>query len=97
MKTLEEIKLKIAGQLPFLKDAFHVKELGVFGSTVRGEETAQSDVDILVKFSSPIGFFDFIRLEDFLSKLVGRKVDLVCKKALKAVIKDEILKEVSYV
>lgn len=97
MKVLEEVKLKIAGQLSFLKETFHVKELGVFGSVVRGEETAQSDVDILVEFSSPIGFFDFIRLEDFLSKLIGKKVDLVSKKALKRVIKDDILKVASYV
>jgi predicted nucleotidyltransferase len=97
MNPLKEIQSKIAQNMQFLKETFHVKELGVFGSTVRGEETAQSDVDILVEFAAPIGFFDFIRLEDFLSTLVGKKVDLVCKKALKAVIKDEILKEVSYV
>jgi len=97
MNLLKDIQLKIAQNMQFLKETFHVKELGVFGSTVRGEATPQSDVDILVEFSSPIGFFDFIRLEDFLSKLLGKKVDLVCKKALKAVIKEDILKEVSYV
>ena len=74
-----------------------MKEIGVFGSVARGDETEKSDIDILVSFNMPIGFFDFIRLEDFLSKLLGAKVDLVCKRALKPVIKDDILKEVIYV
>jgi len=68
-----------------------------FGSVSRGEEGKKSDIDILVEFSKPLGFFKFIELEIFLSKLIGKKVDLVTKKALKSVIEDEILREVSYV
>ena len=97
MKHVEDIQKKIAAQLPFLQEKFYVKEIGVFGSVARGDETEKSDIDILVAFSMPIGFFDFIRLEDFLSNLLGEKVDLVCKRALKLIIKDDILKEVIYV
>lgn len=97
MKNISDIKKKIAAQMPFLREKFHVQEMGVFGSVARGDETAKSDIDILVSFNMPIGFFDFIRLEDFLSNLLGEKVDLVCKRALKPVIKDDVLKEVIYV
>lgn len=90
--------MKVIGrQMPYLREKYHVKQLGVFGSAVRGEATKESDVDILVEFESPIGFFDFIRLEIFLTKTLGKKADLISKKALKSAIKEEILKEVSYV
>jgi len=93
----EEIKEKIKTQLPFLRDRYHVKKLGLFGSVVRKEQTKESDIDILVEFESPVGFFDFIRLENFLSNNLNKKVDLVTKKALKPAIKDNILKEIIYV
>lgn len=93
----EEIIRKINSELPFLKAKYHIKQLGVFGSVVRGEQTKESDIDILVEFDSPIGFFDFIRLENFLSKKLQKRVDLVSKKSLKPSIKEEILKETVYV
>ncbi|MBU1130388.1 nucleotidyltransferase family protein, partial [Patescibacteria group bacterium] len=68
---------KISSQKPFLADKFFVKEIGVFGSVARGEQSPQADVDILVDFKNPIGIFDFIRLEDYLSELLNSKVDLV--------------------
>ena len=93
----EEILKKIKERLPVLKEQYHVKEIGVFGSAIKGEETENSDIDILVEFSIPIGFFNFIRLENFLSEILGKKVDLVTKKAIKPIIKEEILKETVYV
>jgi hypothetical protein len=93
----EQIIEKIDKNLPFLKEKYNVKEMGLFGSVARGEEENSSDIDILVEFSSPIGFFDFIRLEDFLSGILGKKVDLVSKKAIKPIIKNDILEETIYV
>jgi hypothetical protein len=93
----DEIKKKINTQLPLLKDKYHIKNLGIFGSVARGEQKAGSDIDILVEFYYPIGFFDFVRLENSLSKILNQKVDLVSKKALKPAIKKDILKEVIYV
>lgn len=81
----------------FLQTKYNVKTIGVFGSVSRGEEKKSSDVDILVEFSEPVGFFKFIELEEFLGELIGKKVDLVTKKALKPTIGREILKEVVYV
>lgn len=83
--------------MPLLRERYRVERLGLFGSVLRGEDDKKSDIDIVVEFSKPVGFFDFIRLENFLSDLLGRKVDLVTKKALKEPIKKDVLKETSYV
>lgn len=93
----EEIRKTISSQLPFLKQKYNVKRLGIFGSVVRDQQRIGSDVDMLVEFVSPVGFFDFIRLESFLAETLNQKVDLVSKKALKSSIKDDILKEAIYV
>lgn len=87
---------KISSQKAFLKDKYFVKEIGIFGSVTRNEQKPDSDIDVLVDFSSPIGIFDFIRLENYLSKVLGAKVDLVTKTGLKPVIKDEILSQAVY-
>lgn len=76
---------------------FGVKKLGIFGSVARGEGTSRSDIDVLVEFYKPVGFFKFIELENFLTGLLKKKVDLVTKNALKTTIKPIILKEVIYV
>ncbi len=76
---------------------YGVSRVGLFGSLVRGEATRSSDVDILVEFDRNISLFDFIQLEDDLRQLLGRKVDLVEKDALKPIIGQYILKEVVYI
>lgn len=93
----DKIKAIISNRFPHLVKKYHIKRLGVFGSVAKNEANKNSDVDILVEFKSPIGFFDFIRLENDLSKTVGRKVDLVTKNALHPLIKNEILQTTSYV
>lgn len=76
---------------------FGVGKIGIFGSFARNKQTKKSDIDILVEFNQPIDFFDFIDLEDKLSKILKRKVDLVTKKALKPAMKQQVLKDVIYV
>ena len=97
MKTLEEIKAQLEQLKPALREKFKVKTIGVFGSYVRGEQKRDSDVDVLVEFEEPVGLFEFMRLEYYLSDLLGIKVDLVSKKALKPYIGEYIKKEVVYV
>ncbi len=94
MYSLEEIKTILREHKQELRKRYYVKEIGIFGSVVRCEESIESDIDILVEFEKPIGFFKFLELEEYLSKLLGRKVDLVSKKALKPNIGKHILKEV---
>ena len=80
-----------------LIEVYKPEKIILFGSCAYGKVRADSDIDMLVEFSKPVGFFKFIELEEFLGKLTGKKVDLVTKKALKPAIKNEILQEVSYV
>lgn len=76
-----------------------METIGVFGSYSQGQQKLKSDVDILVTFSEPndIDLIDFISLKQFLSRKLKTKVDLVEKHALKARVKDRILKETIYV
>ena len=99
MKTLDEIKIQLESLKPILKDKFQVETIGIFGSYSQGQQKLKSDVDILVTFSEPndIDLLDFIALKQFLSRKLKTKVDLVEKHALKARIKDRILKETIYV
>ena len=90
-------KLEIINKnLDFLENAYNVKKLGVFGSVVRGQQNKSSDLDILIEFSQPVGFFKFLELEEFLSKILKQRVDLVSKKALKPIVRKNVLKEVVY-
>ena len=80
--------------MPYLKDAFKISEIGLFGSYIRGEADYDSDIDILVSFSEIPGFIKFMRLEEYLSGCFhGIKVDLVVKNSLKKNIGEEILNE----
>mgnify|MGYP001077011587 CR=1 FL=1 len=97
MGKIKEIKRELEELKPILREKFKVKSIGLFGSYIRGEVTRKSDLDVLVEFSEPIGFFEFIELEDFLSEKLDVKVDLVMEKTLKPRIKDRILKEAVYV
>jgi hypothetical protein len=90
---VESIFPKLKGIMPLLKEKYKIKTLQVFGSYIRGKQKKGSDLDILVEFSRTIDLFTFIELEDFLSKNLGIKVDLVMKDTLKPRIKDRILKE----
>ena len=81
---------------PLLAERFKIKRIGIFGFRLRVEERKKSDVDILVEFYEVISLLDFVALERELSKLIGEKVDLVMKSALKPRIGRNILREVVY-
>ncbi|MCS6937353.1 MAG: nucleotidyltransferase family protein [Candidatus Bipolaricaulota bacterium] len=77
-----------------LREKYRVKSLGIFGSYVRGDQRKKSDLDILVEFLEPPSLFTLIELENYLSDLLGMKVDLVMKSALKPRIGQHVLREV---
>jgi predicted nucleotidyltransferase len=79
--------------LPGLAEKYHVRSLEVFGSYVRDEQTPESDLDVLVTFDKVPGLLGYISLENHLSDLLGVKVDLVMKSALKPRIGQNILRE----
>ncbi|MGF1600965.1 MAG: nucleotidyltransferase family protein [Thermosynechococcaceae cyanobacterium] len=98
MNALDTLKTKLSYLKPSLQQTYHITQLGIFGSYVRGEQTDNSDVDILVEFDPDFrfGLFTFCQLENDLSEALGKKVDLVMKDALKPHIGQRIIKEVIY-
>jgi len=97
MRKLQDIEAKLKENKDLLNKRFNVKEIGIFGSFVRGEQKETSDLDILVEFERSVSLFEIVRLERFLSELLGEKVDLVMKNSLKPRIGKHILREVVYV
>ena len=97
MKRLQDIKAALAKHKPEIQRKFKVKEIGIFGSYIRGKQKEKSDIDVLVEFSEPVGLFKFMDLEEYLQTLFGVKVDLVSRKALKPHIGERILREVIYI
>ncbi len=90
---LSDIIARLRQNLPEIAQRFQVKSLSLFGSYVRGQQRKRSDLDILVEFSEPPSFFEFLALERYLSEFLGVKVDLVMKDALKTAIGKHILAE----
>jgi predicted nucleotidyltransferase len=90
--TLPELRKLLSENEEKLK-AFHVKSLSVFGSVARGDATAKSDIDLLVEFSKPVGYFHLFRTQEFLKELLNCDVDIATKNALHPALKDQILRE----
>lgn len=90
---IKSIISKLREKLPMLRSQYNVATLELFGSFIRNEQTANSDLDILVTFSQAPSLFKYIELEDYLSEIIGVKVDLVMKNSLKPNIGKRILSE----
>jgi len=91
--TTEQIQERLRGLLPTLSDQYHVESLALFGSYVRREQKAGSDLDVPVTFRRTPGLIEFVQLENYLSDVLGVKVDLVMKDVLKPRIGRRILDE----
>jgi predicted nucleotidyltransferase len=96
MSDLASIKRTLSALKPELLDKYHVSSLGLFGSVVRDDFTADSDVDIIVDFNKPIGI-EFVDLADFLEEKIHKPVDLVSKKGIKERYFQAIANEIIYV
>jgi uncharacterized protein len=70
-----------------------VRSLDLFGSVARDEASADSDVDLLVEFDRPIGLFHFFRVQQRLEDLLGARVDLVMRDAVKPQLRERIFAE----
>jgi len=92
--TLTQLLGRLRAHLPQLRELYGVRALSVFGSYVRDEQQPASDLDILVEYDDTPTLLEFVDLQYHLSDLLGVKVDLVMKRALKPAIGHRILEQV---
>jgi hypothetical protein len=76
-----------------LAKVYAVKSLDLFGSVAHDQATPSSDVDLLVEFNRPVGYFGLFALQDHLEKLLGCPVDLGTPDSLKPYVRDRIMGE----
>ena len=79
---------------PDLIRRYKMREIGVFGSYVRGEQTTDRDIDLLVEFEEDADLFDLVGLSLYLEDLLHCKVDIVPKRALRPELRESVLQEV---
>lgn len=91
--TAEDILGVLRTVKPELATRFKARELGLFGSVARAEEATSSDVDLLVDFTEGADLFDLVGLALYLEELLGRKVDVVPRHALRPEFRDVVLRE----
>lgn len=80
-----------------LRSEYGVKSLTLFGSVARDEARPDSDVDLLVEFDRPVGYFGLFRLQDDLAGLLGRPVDLGTPASLKERMRPQVFSECIHV
>ena len=80
-----------------LRTQYGVKSLSLFGSVARDEATSASDVDLLVEFSRPVGYFGLFALQNHLEKVLGCSVDLGTPGSLKPRIRERVMGELIHV
>ena len=94
LESLDEVLGRLREHLPSLRRRYGVRELWLFGSYVRNEQSEDSDLDVLIEFSETPGLFKFVRLERELSDLVGIEVDLATQGALKPNTSRRVLNQI---
>ncbi|RME46957.1 MAG: nucleotidyltransferase [Caldilineae bacterium] len=94
MLNKEEILKKLKDMRPDLVERYRVKEIGLFGSIVRREQRAGSDIDLLVEFDTEADLFDWIGLSLYLEEVFGCSVDVVPRKALREELREAVLGQV---
>jgi predicted nucleotidyltransferase len=97
MRTLDDIRAQLRAELPRLRERYDVDRLGICGSYVRGEQTEDSDLDLLVTFTETPTLYEFVNLKRHLEDVLERDVDLGMPSALKeGPAADNIRSEVEY-
>ncbi len=97
MKDTSEILDQLRSMRPELRERFHVRRIGIFGSYAREAQSASSDLDLVVEFDQPIGMMAFIHLRNLVAERLRIPVDLVTPDGLHPLIRNQVMHEVVYV
>ena len=93
MKNFFEIKELLKNHKKEFEEKYQIKDIGIFGSYAKGMQKKTSDIDILVTFEKPVSLLHIVSFENYLSDILGIKVDVVLKNNIRKELKDSILKE----
>jgi predicted nucleotidyltransferase len=89
----EDLLVRLKALKPEMVARYKVQEIALFGSFVRGEQGAASDIDVLVDFEKGADLFDLVGLALFLEEELQRGVDVIPRHALRAELRDAVLRE----
>jgi len=91
--SISEIKETLNQHKKFFEEKYFVENFLLFGSYAKNQQTIDSDIDLLVNFKQPIDMFDFIDLQNSLTEIFQKKIDLGTVNSLKSFVKNSILSE----
>jgi len=97
MKNVEDIEKIIEREKEELLRGYKIKNIGIFGSYAKNTAKEKSDIDLIVEFEEPVSLLGVIKAENYLTELLGIRVDLVPKEDIRKELKETILKEVIYI
>lgn len=89
----DTIRKVIQNNASDIKTQFKVEVIGIFGSYARGEQSSESDVDVLVRFDKGATLLDLVAVSEYLENLLGIPVDVVSEKSLHPMMRDNVLNE----
>jgi uncharacterized protein len=93
MTNTDHLLVQLRRLQPQLADRYHARQIALFGSAARGEQTPTSDVDLLVDFDDKATLFDLTGLALFLEDQLGCPVDVVPRRALRSEFRAQVLSE----
>ena len=94
MINAEGVVTKLRELRPVIAARYKARVVGLFGSFVRGEQDANSDIDVLAEFEDRADLFDWIGLTLYLEEVLQRKVDVVPNRTLRTELQESVLREV---
>ncbi len=97
MKDIGNIEKIIEEKREELFIKYRIKNIGIFGSYAKNLAKEKSDIDVIVEFEEPVSLLGVIKAENYLTELLGIRVDLVPKEDIREELKETILKEVIYI
>jgi uncharacterized protein len=97
MTTRQEVIVRLKSLKGELATRYDVREIGIFGSVAREENTTGSDIDFFVECGSHADFLTYIGLWQYLEEIFGMRIDLVSKGGLKGRIRDAVMRDVVFV
>jgi predicted nucleotidyltransferase len=92
MLSQKQIDIIIHSMMPY-----NPVRIGIFGSVARGEDTKDSDIDILYQFKDVIKFSNFLDLKEYLENKLTKKVDLVDERFVHSKLKPYIMSELKII